>query len=195
MIIGSDLEWTREWIDVLGLAFDSGEKAAATARTPESLEQYLKVLKAADTVVMQNGIDADCRQLASEGIDVSWLEPKVYDIRLAFHCINGHLAGSGSFDLRSIVLLLGSKQGIRFPLEFKQYESDLHKTCAMDAAAALWCHSTLDRQIKQHGLERTLGIAHKCAPIFTRMREQGVRLDKGVLEQIYNARKAKTEDR
>ena len=195
MIVGSDLEWGRDGIDVLGLSWelDGALRATATGRNEQSLAQYLDTLKRATAVVGQNFIDADCRQLAKEGVDVSWLEPKVYDIRLAMHTANGHLAGTGSFDLRSIVLLLNGRQGQRFPLDWKQYASDLHKTCAMDAAAAAWCHPTLDRLIKHNHLERTLDIAHRCAPIFSRMHERGVRLDKGVLGAIYKARKAKTE--
>lgn len=192
MIIGADLEWDTAHIDVLGLAWDT--KATATARDDQTLAQYLDILKRADVIVGQNFLDADCRQLAKEGIDVSWLEPKVYDIRLAMHVVNGHLAGTGSYDLRSIVLLLGGKQGQRFPLEWKQYASDLHKTCAFDSAAALYCHSTLDRFVKHGKLDDTLHISHQCASIFARMREQGVQLDKVVLEQIYTARKAKTEE-
>lgn len=187
--VGFDLEWTRNAIDVLGLAWDAATKTTAVGRTPESMEQFLKVLQVADTVVTQNGLDADCRKLAEEGIDVSWLEPKIYDIRLAMHAVNGHLAGTGSYDLRSIVLLLNGRQGKRYPLDFKQYESDLHRTCAMDAGAALWCYPTLDRLVTANKLERTLDISHKCAPIFARMREQGVKLDKNVLNAIHEARK------
>lgn len=193
-VIGSDLEWTRERIDVLGLSWSGGLETTATDRNDKTLGEYLDILRYADTVVGQNFIDADCRQLAKEGIDVSEIEGKVYDIRLAMHAVNSHLAGTGSFDLRSIVLLLGGRQGYRFPLEFKQYASDLHKTCAMDAAAALWCYPTLDRLVKQHGLEATVAISHRCQPIFTAMHEQGVRLDTSVLEQIHNARKIKTEE-
>lgn len=179
---------------MLGVSWEDGNKATATDRNDQSLAQYLDVLKKADRVVGQNFIDADCRQLASEGIDVSWLEPKVRDIRLLMHSINGHLAGTGSFDLRSIVLLAGSRQGARFPLDFKKYESDLHATCAMDSAAALWVAPTLERQVKQFGLEKTVEIAHRCAPIFARMREQGVRLDQDVLNKLYLARKEKTAE-
>ena len=193
MIVGADLEWTKSAIDVLGLAWNEGFSSTAIDRNDQTLSQFLNVLKRADSVVMQNGLDADCRQLASEGIEVSWLEPKVYDVRLAMHVVNGHLAGTGSFDLRSMVLLLNGRQGQRFPLEWKQYASDLHRTCAMDSAAALWIHATLDRAVKTGKLQETLKIAHQVAPIFARMREQGVRLDKKVLEQIYNARKQKTE--
>lgn len=189
-IIGCDMEWTKEAIDVLGLAWDGGLRATATGRSDRSMFEYLSTLKHADRVVGHNFIDADCRQLAKEGIDVSWLEPKVFDTRLALHATHGHLAGTGSYDLRSMVLLLNGRQGQRFPLDFKQYESDLHRTCAMDAAASLWCHPTLDRFITSNSLEKTLEIAHKCAPIFALMREQGVRLDRHVLEQIYSARKA-----
>lgn len=192
MIVSFDLEWTRERIDVLGLAWDNGTRSTATDRNDASMSQLLDVLRRADTVVTQNGLDADCRQLAREGIDVSWLEPKVYDIRLAFHAVNAHLAGTGSFDLRSIVLLLNGRQGQRFPLDWKQYATDLHKTCALDAASAGWCHPTLDRLVKTNHLEPTLAIGHLCSPIFALMRERGVKLDKAVLEAIYNARKEKT---
>ena len=194
MIVGSDLEWNGKEIDVLGLSWNNGLSATAVGRTSTTMGEYLAVLQKADTVVGQNFIDADCRALAKEGYDVSWLEPKVFDIRLAFHAVNGHLAGTGSYDLRSIVMLLNGKQGYRFPLDFKQYESDLHKTCAMDAAAALFAYGTLERLTKAHKLERTLQISHRCAPIFARMREQGVRLDKQRLEAIYHAKKQQTEE-
>lgn len=198
MVIGSDLEWCKQGdkyiIDVLGLAWDEGAKATAIDRNETTIEQYLDILKRADTVVGQNYIDADCRQLASEGYDVSWLEPKVADIRLMMHAVNGHLAGTGSYDLRSIVLLLNGRQGKRFPLDFKQYETDLHRTCAMDSAAAAWCYPTLDRAIKTHHLENTVRTLHRVAPIFALMRDRGVRLDTKVLEAIYKARKQKTEE-
>ena len=191
MIIGSDLEWSRTAIDVLGLAWDNGLRATAIERTDRTLAEYLGTLQRADTVVGQNFIDADCMQLAKEGVDVSQILPKVFDIRLAFHATHGHLAGSGSYDLRSIVLLLNGRQGVRFPLDFKQYESDLHRTCAMDAAAALWCHPTLDRLVRAHHLESTVQIAHRCAPIFALMRDQGVQLDRAVLQQLHTERQAK----
>lgn len=198
MVIGSDLEWARNGnkyeIDVLGLAWDEGKRTTAIDRNEHTLGQYLDILRKATTVVGQNFIDADCRQLASEGIDVSWLEPKVFDIRLAMHAVNAHLAGTGSYDLRSIVLLLNGRQGKRFPLDFKQYESDLHRTCAMDSAAALWCYPTLDRLVKQHKLEGTLKTLHRVQPIFALMKQQGVRLDTRVLEEIYLDRKKRTEE-
>ena len=193
MIVGADTEWSREGIDVLGLAWDNGLRCTATARDPASLAQYLDILRKSETVVGQNFIDADCMMMAKEGIDVSRLTPKVFDIRLAFHATHGHLAGTGSYDLRSIVLLLGGRQGQRFPLEWKQYESDLHKTCAFDAAAALWCYPTLQRLVASGRLENTVSIAHSVAPIFAAMRDQGVRLDRTVLEQIYSARKESAE--
>jgi DNA polymerase I-like protein with 3'-5' exonuclease and polymerase domains len=198
MIIGSDLEWCKQdgkyVIDVLGLAWDEGRRTTACDRNESTLGQYLDILRKADTVVGQNFIDADCRQLASEGIDVSWLEPKVRDIRLMMHSVNGHLAGTGSYDLRSIVLLLNGRQGTRFPLDFKKYETDLHKTCAMDSAAALWCYPTLDRLVKSHHLEGTVQTLHRVSPIFALMRERGVKLDTRILEAIYKERKRKTEE-
>lgn len=198
MIIGSDLEWKKTdngyEIDVLGIAWAEGTRTTAIDRNPSSLAQYLDVLKQTEVIVGQNFIDADCMQLKKEGIDVSEIEPKVFDIRLAMHAVNGHLAGTGSYDLRSIVLLLNGRQGRRFPLDFKQYESDLHRTCAMDAAAALWCHPTLDRLVQSHKLEATLRTLHRVSPIFARMKEQGVRLDVQVLEAIYKDRKKRTEE-
>jgi DNA polymerase I-like protein with 3'-5' exonuclease and polymerase domains len=198
VIIGSDLEWCKNGnkyeIDVLGIAWDEGRSTTATDRNPQTLAAYLDVLRKAEFVVGQNFIDADCRQLAREGVDVSWLEPKVKDIRLMMHAINGHLAGTGSYDLRSIVLLLNGRQGKRFPLDFKQYESDLHKTCAMDSAAALWCYPTLDRLVKTHRLEETVRILHRVQPIFALMKERGVRLDVKALEAIYLDRKKRTEE-
>lgn len=194
MIVGSDMEWTREGIDVLGLAWDEGRSATATHRSPDTLREYLRVLDRADVIVGQNYIDADIMQFEREGIDVRHLVSKVFDTRLAVHCTHGHLAGTGSYDLRSLVLLLGGRQGERFPLDFKQYESDLHRTCAMDSAAALWIYPTLDRLVRAGKLEGTLHIAHRCAPIFSRMREQGVRLDQATLELIYQERKRKTAE-
>jgi DNA polymerase I-like protein with 3'-5' exonuclease and polymerase domains len=194
LIIGSDLEWSERGIDVLGLAWDGGTRAAATNNNPQTFAQYLDVLNKADTVVGQNFIDADCRKLAEAGVDVSWLEPKVADIRLMMHAVNGHLAGTGSYDLRSICLLLNGKQGRRFPLEFKDYEGDIYKTCAMDSAAAAWAFTTLDRLVTSHKLEGTVRTLHRVSPIFARMREQGVRLDTDVLKAIYRDKKRQTEE-
>ena len=193
MIIGFDTEYSKRGIDVLGLSWAEGLKATATDRNEVSLAECLATLHKASLIVTQNGIDADMRMMSKEGIDISTLEPKVYDIRLAMHAAFSHLAGSGSFDLRSIMLLLGARQGYRFPLEFKQYATDLYRTCSMDAAAALWGYYTLDRLIKSNHLEATLEISHRCQPIFTRMHAQGVRLDTNVLKQIHDARKVKTE--
>ena len=194
MTISFDLEWTKEKIvDVLGLAWDGGTMCSAVDRNDQTMGQFLEVLHKADRLAAQNGIDADLAQLRREGFDVSALLPKTFDIRLAFHVVNSHLAGSGSYDLRSIVLLLGGRQGQRFPLDFKQYASDLHRTCALDACAVSWAVPTLDRLIRQHHVEQTVEISHQCADIFSRMGEQGVRLDPRVLEQIHTARKAKTE--
>lgn len=193
MIIAADMEWDKTHIDVLGLSWNDGMSATAVARTDQTMGEFLQILKRADVVVMQNGIDADCQQLAREGIDVSWLMKKVFDIRLGIHATHGHLAGTGSFDLRSIVLLLNGRQGQRFPLDWKVYESDLHKTCAFDSAATGWCYPTLARLITSRKLDGVVKTAHQVAPIFAEMREQGVKLDTGVLEQIYNERKVKLE--
>lgn len=198
MIVGVDHEWARRGdryeIDVLGLGWAGGTRATATDRNPHTLAQHLEVLRRATTVVGQNVIDADAGQLAAEGVDVSWLEPKLWDLRLAFYAVNSHLAGTGSYDLRSIMLLLGAKQGYRWPLEHKQYASDLHKTCALDAAACDWAYPILARQVTTNGLDGVLKTLHECSPIFRRMREQGVRLDPKVLESIYHERKKKTAE-
>lgn len=194
MIIASDLEWTKQRIDVLGIAWEHGLKCTAVERTDQTMAQYLAILRQADLVVGQNYLDADCMQLRKEGIDVDWLVPKVFDTRIAMHAIHGHLAGTGSFDLRSMVLLLGGRQGQRFPLDWKRYESDLHATCALDSAAAGWLYPTLIRQIRAAHLEATVAIGHQVSPIFALMREQGVRLDPAVLTKIYDARKAKTRE-
>jgi len=183
------MEWTRDKIDVLGLAWDGGLRATATNNTPESMAQFLDLMKRAEKVVGQNVIDADCMQLEKAGHDISWLYPKILDTRLAAHATHGHLAGTGSYDLRSLCLLLNGRQGYRFPLDFKHYESDLHHTCAMDASAALWCYPTLQRLVTSWHLESTVAIAHRCAPIFALMHERGIRLDKAVLEKIYVERK------
>src|SRR5437868_427104 len=173
MIVASDLEWGKRGIDVLGLSWNNGHNVTAVERTDQTLAQYLDILRKADAVVGQNYIDADIQQMRSEGIDTSWLEPKVIDIRLMMHAVNGHLAGTGSFDLRSLVLLLNGRQGQRYPLEWKKYASDLHATCAHDAGAAGWVYPTLDRQVKAHKLEETVAISHRVAPIFARMKDQG----------------------
>lgn len=194
MIIGMDMEWTKQAIDVLGLSWNEGTKSTAIDRNDRTMRQFLDVLERSDMIVGQNHMDADLRQLAREGFPTEHLEKKCFDTRLAMHAVNGHLAGTGSYDLRSIVLLLNGRQGRRFPLDFKQYESDLHRTCAMDAAAALWVYPTLDRQIKANKLEGVVKTLHLVAPIFARMHEQGVRLDTKILETIYHDRKKKTEE-
>lgn len=193
MTLSFDMEWTKSAIDVLGMAWNDGRSCTAVERTPETMGQFLSTLERAEMIAGHNAIDADLAQLDKEGFDTSRLLKKTFDTRVAFHAVNGHLAGTGSFDLRSIVLLLNGRQGERFPLDFKQYASDLHKTCAMDAAAVSWCVPTLERQIRQHKLENTVNIGLACSDIFRRMKEQGVRLDSNVLKQIYDARKAKTE--
>lgn len=193
MTISFDMEWTRESIDVLGLAWDEGLSCSAISRNEQTMQQFLSILHRADRIAAHNGIDADLGMLEREGFDVSKLLPKTFDTRVALHAVFGHLAGTGSYDLRSMVLLLNNRQGCRFPLDFKQYASDLHKTCAYDAAAVSWCVPTLDRLVRTHHLENTVDIGLKCSEIFRKMRERGVRLDKQVLEAIYKARKAKTE--
>lgn len=191
MTISFDLEWNAEHIDVIGLAQDT--RATAVERTPETLAHFLSVLHRADRIVGQNIIDADYRQLEREGIDTAAFLPKTFDIRLAMHATHSHLAGTGSYDLRSILLLLGARQGERFPLDWKQYESDLYRTCAFDAASALWAVPTLDRLIAQQRVEPVVTISHRCAPIFALMKEQGVRLDTNVLDTIYTERKQRLE--
>lgn len=189
--ISADMEWTSRGIDVLGMAWDDGRKATATERTDDTMEQFLELMRRADRVAMHNGLDADCRKLAQEGIETGWLERKTFDTRLAFHACFGHLAGTGSFDLRSVVMLLNGRQGERFPLDWKKYEFDLHATCAFDAASTAWIVPTLDRLIATNKLEGIVKTAHRAQPIFSRMGSQGVRLDQGVLNHIHQERKVK----
>lgn len=192
--ISYDLEWGSSGISVLGLAWNGGKNATATYRTPETMQQFLNVLNRADRICAHNGVDADIRALEKEGYDVTELLRKMFDTRLAFHAVSAHLAGTGSFDLRSVTLLLNSRQGYRFPLDWKHYESDILGTCALDSAAVDWIVPALDRQIEQHKLQGVVDMAHKCARIFSLMHDQGIRLDTKVLEEIHNANKAKTEE-
>ena len=192
LVVGLDLEYGRKGIDTLGLAWDGGKVATATNKDDVSMQQFLSVLHKADILVGQNVIDADMVQLAKACVDVSALLPKIRDIRLMMHAVNAHLAGTGSLDLRSILLLVGGRQGYRFPLDWKDYSGDIHKTCAFDASAALFAYTILERQVANAGLQATVDIAHKCQPIFTAMHAQGVRLDTNVLKQIHEARKSKT---
>ena len=194
MTVSFDLEWTRNEIDVLGLAWDEGSKATAIHKDAQTFKQFLDILHRSDKVAGHNVIDADLVKLAEEGVDTSELVKKAYDTRLAFYASHGHLAGTGSFDLRSVTLLLNGRQGKRFGLDWKQYESDLHRTCAYDAAAVSWIEPTLERLARQNKVEGTITTLHKVAPIFARMKEQGVKLDTKVLEAIYRARKQKTEE-
>jgi DNA polymerase I-like protein with 3'-5' exonuclease and polymerase domains len=194
MTIAFDLEWQHGIIDTLGLAFDGGTRAIATPRTAKTMWEFLQVLRKADVVVTQNGISADLRKLHEEGIDITWLEPKTVDTRLMMHAINSHLAGTGSFDLRNISLLYGERQGKRFLADWKDYLGDINRTCAYDAAATLWAYQNLDAQVKRENLQSTVDISHRCEKIFTRMREQGTRLDKDVLTQLHNLRKVKLEE-
>lgn len=189
-----DMEWNKSGISVLGLAYAEGMKATAINRNPDTMAQFLNTLHGADRIAGHNIVDADIRALEQEGYDISRLLPKAFDTRLAFHACAAHLAGTGSFDLRSVTMLLNNKQGRRFPLDWKKYESDILGTCAMDAAAVDWIVPTLDRMINNYNLHKTVEISHKVARIFSLMREQGIRLDTKVLEEIHKASKKKTED-
>ena len=192
--ISLDLEWGSSGISVLGLAWAQGLKATATYRSLEAMQQFLNVLHKADRIAGHNVIDADLRAMEKEGIDVTELLQRAFDTRLAFHAVAGHLAGTGSYDLRSVTLLLNSRGGKRFQLDWKNYAGDLLATCATDAAAVDWIVPTLDRQIAQHKLEGVVEMAHKCARIFSLMHTQGIRLDTKVLEQIHQANKVKSEE-
>ena len=194
MTISFDLEWDAKGVDVLGLSWGDGRSATATLKTDRTFAQFLEVLHRADRIAGHNALDADIPQLEREGVDVTALRAKIFDTRIALHAIHGHLAGVGVFDLRSMLLLLGSRQGERFALDWKQYESDRYSTCAFDAAAVGWVVPTLDRQIAAHNLQNTVDIGHKCAPIFQKMKEQGVRLSPAVLREIYDERQRKTAE-
>lgn len=192
--VSFDMEWGSKGISVLGLAYDQGKKATSINRNQDTMKAFLSVLEKADRIAGHNAVDADIRALEKEGYDISRLLPKTFDTRLAFHACAGHLAGTGSFDLRSVTLLLNSRQGQRFPLDWKKYESDILSTCAMDAAAVDWIVPTLDRMIEQNKLHPVIDISHKCARIFSLMHDQGIRLDANVLKKIHEANKKKTED-
>ena len=193
MTVSFDLEWTRQGISTLGLAWGDGHFAAATNRDSLTLHNFLEVLRRADRIAGHNILDADIPMLAREGVDVSDLYKKSFDTRLAYYATAAHLAGTGSYDLRSVALLNNSRQGQRFPLDWKEYASDINKTCAMDACAVSWIVPTLDRVIKNNKLEATVDILHKVAPIFQQMQVQGVKLDRGILEAIHKDRKQRTE--
>ena len=189
--LGCDFEWSPDGISVIGFA--SGQSAFAVPRTQISWSKMLHMLQDACEIVGQNWHAADIRQLAKEGVDVSPLEVKVFDTMLAAHATHAHLAGTGSYDIRSLVLLLGEQAGERFPLDWKNYAGDIYETCRMDAAAALWVSRPLKRLIAANGLQPTVDISHAVAPIFARMHERGVHLDRRILETIHHDRETRQQ--
>lgn len=192
--VAFDAEWSQGKISVLGFATNGGRSAVAYPRTETAWAGAIYDFNHVDEIVMHNGHAADLRALAKEGVDVAPLESKVFDTMLAMHATHAHLAGTGSYDIRSVVLLLGEQGGERFPLDWKNYAGDIYETCRLDAAASLWVAAPLKRLIAAHHLEATVDISHKVAPIFARMYERGVRLDTAVLERIHNERQVKTQD-
>lgn len=187
-VIGCDAEWGWDGrLSVIGFAADEGRRAWA-ANWVSWLSAAQQMLDSAQTIVGHNWHGADLRQLARDGVAAEPLEPKVFDTMLAMHATHPHLAGAGSFDIRSVVLLLGPQGGRRFPLDWKDYAGDIFKTCREDAAAALWCHAPLRRLIAAYKVEHTVELSHKIAPIFARMTERGVRLDTTVLQRIHQER-------
>ena len=192
--IGCDFEWGRDGkVSVIGFAFNNTTYATAHPRY-QKWDESLEVLSCAGEIVGHNWHAADLRQLAKEGVAVDALEAKVFDTMLAMHATHAHLAGTGSYDIRSVVLLLGEQGGLRFPLDWKDYAGDIYETCRLDAAASLWVAAPLKRLIAAHHLQPTLDISHAVAPIFARMYEQGVRLDTSILERIHHERQTRTQE-
>lgn len=194
MPMATDLEWSNGKISVIGCSSNiSGLGVIATAQPRVAVwNAYLNLLKKVPEIIIHNGHAADLRALAKEGVNVAPLEPKVFDTMLAAHAVSPHLAGTGSYDIRSVVLLHGEIGGHRFPLDWKNYSGDIYETCRLDAAAALWVSVPLKRHIAAHHLEATVAISHAVAPIFARMHERGVRMDTSALERIHNERKTRT---
>ena len=109
----------------------------------------------------------------------------VHDTMLSAHVTHGHLAGEGSYDLRSVCLLYGQD---KLNLDFKDYANDIFGTCRYDAIHSLWVGRQQDKIIDRDGLRSTWATSHRMAPIFQRMYERGVRLDKNVLQLIHEER-------
>lgn len=103
---------------------------------------------------------------------------KIHDTMLSAHVTHGHLAGEGSYDLRSVCLLYDH----RLNLEAKQYATDIFGTCRYDAAHTLYVGQIQDKIIDRDGLRPTWETSHRIAPIFQTMYEKGVRLDATVLQ-------------
>jgi uracil-DNA glycosylase family 4 len=191
--IGFDMEWSAK-VTTVGFAWNGGKSAFAAPRTNLSFDLLPQELSMFNSVSIHNGLAADLRQLQKEGLDVSSLQTKVFDTMLAMHATHAHLAGTGSYDIRSSVLLCGEVAGERFPLDWKNYATDIYKTCREDAAAALWITGPLKRKIAAEGLGPTVALSHEIAPIFALMHGRGVRLDKTALESIHTERKRSVEE-
>jgi DNA polymerase I-like protein with 3'-5' exonuclease and polymerase domains len=214
--IGLDLEWGNDGkISIFGFAWNNGRRAGAFSRTEQTGETVRRILERVTTdttkgafLVTHNGTSADLPKLQEEGIilgtrlrnasSASSEESAggVFDTMLGLHATHAHLAGTGSYDLRSLVLLYGHSgrdSGNWFPLDWKRYDEDIWETCALDAAAALYCAKPLREAIERDGLGETSAISHRVAPIFERMGRRGVRLDMQVLEQIHKHRELERE--
>ena len=182
--IGSDSEWTPDGITVSAIAWDGGRKA--THFTPDQLK-YL--LRGDNQIVGHSLFEADLPKLVEAGVSLP--KSRCFDTRIVHYVTAAHLAGTGLYDLRSTVLLCGRRGEERFPLDWKRYELDLYGTCREDAAASLWCSEQLKRRVEVYGLQPTLDISQRCAPIFALMREQGLKLNAAKLELIHQERKKK----
>ena len=183
---GLDFEWDDGKISICGIAWDGGRSATAFSRGESNTEVIARFLAGNNHIVGHNILSADFPQAESEGMQVR--PSQAFDTMLALHATHAHLAGLGSYDLRSLVLLYGQGTKEAFPLDFKRYEEDIWDTCAHDAASALYCAQPLASRIRQEGLTATLNLSQSIAPIFVRMKHRGVKLDRQVLGQIHNHR-------
>lgn len=186
-----DLEWSKRGIDVVGLAWEENGIIKAQAGGADKIPELVQRLNQAKEIVGHNIIDADMPRLSAAGFNLPL--DCVRDTRLALHTTHGHLAGTGSYDLRSAVLICTSPNNA-FPLDFKDYTHDIYRTCAMDAGASLFIWRRLRGLFAGDGAPCLLATAHRAQSIFTAIQKQGVRLDSTTLERIYRAREAKVSE-
>lgn len=201
--IGLDLEWGKDGkISIVGFAWwDAGQIRAGAYSRQDNDERTRTILggiigRTGSALVTHNGISADLPKLREENLLPTLRQDsisQVFDTMLGLHTTHAHLAGTGSYDLRSLTLLYG-QEGLRsqewFPLDWKRYDEDIWETCALDAASALYCAKALRENIHRSNLTATVELSHQVAPIFEEMGRRGVRLDMQVLSQIHREREA-----
>lgn len=215
--VSIDLEWGKDGkISIVGFAWwDEGQIRAGAYSREGNDERTRAILQntrpqmegrnggnsqaAQGRLVGHNILSADLPKLQAEGLLLDSKTRRLdaslsaFDTMLGLHTTHAHLAGTGSYDLRSLVLLYGHTGGRSqewFPLDWKRYDEDIWETCALDAAAALYCARPLKERIRTDNLEPTVSISHQVAPIFVEMGQRGVRLDMQVLSQIHREREA-----